>query len=74
MIKLIIADDHPLIIEGMRSAIQKDEEVLLLDEVSSGVELLKVMNKEPDVVIMDINMPDMDGIEAPRNCANPILR
>lgn len=64
MIKLIIADDHPLIIEGMRSAIQKDEEILLLDEVSSGVELLKVMNKEPDVVIMDINMPDMDGIEA----------
>lgn len=65
MIRLIIADDHPLIIEGMRAALQKDEEILLMDEVHNGVALLQKMKEElPDVVIMDINMPDMDGIEA----------
>ncbi|MBN2637954.1 MAG: response regulator transcription factor [Bacteroidales bacterium] len=65
MIKLIIADDHPLIIEGMRSALLKDEEIHFLGEVKNGLQLLEMMNnQEPDVVIMDINMPDMDGIEA----------
>jgi DNA-binding NarL/FixJ family response regulator len=65
MIKLIIADDHPLIVEGMRAALKKDEDILLTDEVRNGVQLLKKMESEPpDVVIMDINMPDMDGIEA----------
>lgn len=65
MIKLIIADDHPLIVEGMRAALQKDESISLVDEVRNGVQLLKKMESElPDVVIMDINMPDMDGIEA----------
>ncbi len=65
MIKLIIADDHPLIIEGMRAALQKDEDIMLLAEVQNGIELIKKMESElPDVVIMDINMPDMDGIEA----------
>ncbi len=65
MIKVIIADDHPIIIEGLRTAFAKDPEIFLLAEVNNGRELLrKLEEKAADVVLMDINMPEMDGIAA----------
>ena len=65
MIKVIIADDHPMIIEGLRTAFAKDSEIFLLAEVNNGRELLRNLEEDAaDVVLMDINMPEMDGIAA----------
>ncbi len=65
MIKVIIADDHPMIIEGLRTAFAKDSEIFLLAEVNNGRELLRNLEEDAaDIVLMDINMPEMDGIAA----------
>jgi DNA-binding NarL/FixJ family response regulator len=62
---VIIADDHQLLREGFRANIQKFSSLKLVDEVSNGEELLASVEKfKPDVVITDIRMPVMDGIEA----------
>jgi len=64
-IKLAIADDHRLFIEGMRMIIQTFPNVELIIEAENGQQLLEAVKREvPDVVLLDIKMPIMDGIEA----------
>lgn len=61
--KILLVDDHVLIREGMRTIIE-DEEVQVVAEASNGLEALKVLTEtEVDVVLVDINMPEMNGIE-----------
>jgi len=70
-IKVIIADDHKIVIDGIR-AIISDEEVEIIGEAQNGVEVLKMLSKlkstdtKADVLILDINMPKKDGIETTR--------
>lgn len=64
-IKTIIADDHSLFIEGIRALIKNVDSIELVGEAENGRMVLELMEKHPvDVVLMDINMPDMNGIEA----------
>ena len=65
MIRLIIADDHPVIIGGLKTILEKEAEISLVAEVHNGIELLKILkNQKADVILMDVNMPEMNGIEA----------
>ena len=61
----MIADDHPLYAEGLKNLLQEEFDVVSV--VFSGLEAVKEARKcKPDVVLMDINMPGMDGIAATR--------
>ena len=63
--RIIIADDHSLIRQGIKSIIGQDAELKVIAEAADGVELLaKLAEQQPDMVILDISMPRMNGIEA----------
>ena len=69
MIKVAIADDHPLVREGLKTMLNNSPEagISLVDEVDSGVDMVQLLNEvEIDVVLMDINMPEIDGLQATR--------
>ncbi len=64
-IKLIIADDHEIFRDGFKLMLTKYPEIKLVGEAENGKELVELTQKlQPDVVITDIKMPVMDGIEA----------
>lgn len=65
MIKIIIADDHQLFIDGIKSLVKSMKKMEIIAEVSNGKQLLEVLeSKSCDIILMDINMPEMDGVEA----------
>jgi DNA-binding NarL/FixJ family response regulator len=60
-------DDHPMIREGLRGLLYVHEDLSIVGEARDGEEALSLTDKlRPDCVIMDVNMPRMDGIEATR--------
>ncbi|HTF30414.1 MAG TPA: response regulator transcription factor [Flavitalea sp.] len=64
-IKIVIADDHEIFRDGFRLMISRQDDIQLLGEAGDGKELIDlVQTLRPDVVITDIKMPRMDGIEA----------
>lgn len=66
-IKVIIADDHALVREGLRRLLELDPNIDVLTEVGDGQGAINMARKlRPDVVLMDVNMPGTDGIVATR--------
>lgn len=67
MIQLILADDHDLFIEGLRDILSKEEDLEIVGLARNGKEALDMTLKHhPDVVVMDLTMPEMNGVEATR--------
>jgi two-component system response regulator NreC len=67
-IRIILADDHEIFRDGLRVMLKKQPSIELLAEAGNGVDLIELTRKlRPDVVLTDIMMPKMDGIEATRN-------
>lgn len=66
-IRLLIADDHALFRDGMRALLAATPDITCVGEAASGEETLaQAAHLQPAVILMDINMPDMNGIEATR--------
>jgi two-component system, NarL family, response regulator LiaR len=65
MIRVLITDDHGVVRQGLRMFLSLDPELEVVGEASNGKEALRMARElEPDVVLMDLVMPVMDGIEA----------
>jgi NarL family two-component system response regulator YdfI len=65
MIKILIADDHLIIRQGLRLILETEDEFELVGEASDGADALSLCKKlNPDVVLMDLRMPNMDGLTA----------
>jgi len=71
MIKVLIADDHCLVREGLKHILETQDDMECVGTAENGIEALqKVEELEPDVAIIDVEMPDMDGIETTRQTKN----
>ncbi len=64
-IKLLLVDDHPIVLEGIKSRLSAQEDLEVVGEAADGQEALrKAKELRPDLVLMDISMPNMSGLEA----------
>jgi DNA-binding NarL/FixJ family response regulator len=64
-IKILTVDDHPLLREGIASIIQGEKDMVVVGEASNGREAIEVFrSKRPDVTLMDLQMPGVNGIDA----------
>lgn len=67
MIRLVIADDQSLVRGGLRAMLEVEEDLRVVGEAADGAEAVEAVRRaKPDVVVMDVRMPTMDGIEATR--------
>jgi DNA-binding NarL/FixJ family response regulator len=62
MIKVIIADDHPLTREGVKRALDEKPDIRVVGEAGTGPELEAALTHVPDVLLLDIRMPDFDAV------------
>ncbi len=66
-IKILIVDDHPVVREGLSAMLRKEHDIQVVGEAENGVEAIeKARALQPDVVLMDLRMPELDGVEAMR--------
>jgi DNA-binding NarL/FixJ family response regulator len=66
-IKIVLVDDHQILRSGLRAALEKYQNMKVIGEASDGRSAVKLLQKiKPDVVIMDVTMPGLNGIEATR--------
>jgi DNA-binding NarL/FixJ family response regulator len=66
-IRILLADDHTVVRDGLRALVEKQPDMAVIGEAADGRDTLRLAEEQsPDVVIMDIAMPNMNGIEATR--------
>lgn len=66
-IRILIADDHQMFIDGLKALLKREKELLVIGEVSSGLHALEfISHTQPDLLITDISMPGMNGVELTR--------
>lgn len=65
---VILVDDHPLFRQGLRRVLEKEDDLEVIMEISDGEEALRLIKQlMPDVVVMDINLPHMNGLQVTRD-------
>jgi len=76
-IRIVLADDHPIVLDGLRNLIRAEPDFELVGEAASGLNALKIIREQrPDVAVLDISMPELNGIVLSRrlNGEIPALR
>ena len=76
-IRIVLADDHPIVLDGLRNLIRAEPDFELVGEAASGLTALKIIREQrPDVAVLDISMPELNGIMLSRRLASdmPELR
>src|SRR6266550_5756693 len=73
--KVLVADDHRLMVEGIRRALEPADDIEVVGEASTGSQVLPLVRRlNPDVVLLDMRMPQMDGLtcldQIKKNCPN----
>jgi len=64
MLRFIMADDHPVVLKGLKEILSESFNKAIIDETTTGYELLrKVQNNQYDLVLLDISLPDINGLE-----------
>jgi DNA-binding NarL/FixJ family response regulator len=72
MIRVLIADDQPEVRSALRLVLDAESDIEVVDEAGDGADAVrKARQHEPDVVVIDIRMPNVDGIAAIRTLTNP---
>ena len=72
-VRIILADDHNIVREGLRSLIEKELGMEVVGEADNGRTTVKLaMDLKPDMIIMDVSMPDLNGIEATRQITHEL--
>jgi two-component system, NarL family, response regulator LiaR len=75
IIKVLIADDHQVVRQGLRTFLELQQDIAVVGEVDNGSDAVEFITRlQPDIVLMDLVMPIMDGIEATRQICNLGLR
>src|SRR6266702_3109532 len=66
-VRVVLADDHPMVRRGVRLILEESRQIEVVAEAGNGQELLEAVDAyEPDVVVVDVGMPKLDGLEAVR--------
>jgi DNA-binding NarL/FixJ family response regulator len=66
-VRILVADDHPLFRQGLRTAVEARDDLEVVGEAETGTEAIDcALERQPDVVVMDLQMPERNGIEATR--------
>ena len=76
-IRIVLADDHKMILAALRSLLEKEIDIAVVGEAGDGTALLELVERTaPDVVVVDVGMPGMNGIEATRRllAVRPLLK
>jgi DNA-binding NarL/FixJ family response regulator len=73
MTRIVLADDHPVVLNGLRNLIQAEDDLDLVGEAATGLAALKVIREQrPDVAVLDISMPELGGIMLSRRLAEEV--
>jgi DNA-binding NarL/FixJ family response regulator len=68
--RIVLADDHPIVLDGLRNLVRAEDDFELVGEAVSGFSALKLIReKRPDVAVLDISMPELNGIVLSRRLA-----
>jgi two-component system response regulator DegU len=66
-VRVLIIDDHPLVREGLRKVLELEKDIEVIDEAGDGQGAINMARRlQPDIILMDINMPGTNGVEATR--------
>lgn len=67
MIRVVLVDDQAMVRSGLRMILESENDIAVIAEAANGVEAVRTTKRErPDVILMDVRMPEMDGLEATR--------
>ena len=71
--RIVLADDHPIVLDGLRALIKAQDDLELVGEATSGLAALRIIKEQrPDLAVIDISMPELNGIALGRRLADDL--